>query len=154
MAVSLADIDARRRGPARTNPLAIAYFLLFAGLIGLGLVITLFGDPQAGQSGIVLDLKPAASHGSADQVMLKPAQDQVAGQAEAAAPAILEAVHAGGALVADPALIENTPQGPLPRIADDGRTPMAAYAPPIAAGKGPRIALVVMGLGLSAKARR
>jgi hypothetical protein len=37
--------------------------------------------------------------------------------------------------VADPALIENSPQGPLPRIADDGRKPMTAYAAPAATGK-------------------
>jgi uncharacterized protein len=60
-------------------------------------------------------------------------------------------VYAGRALIADPALIEQTSDGPLPRIADDGRTPMAAYAPPVAAAKGPRIAIVVSGLGISAK---
>jgi len=58
---------------------------------------------------------------------------------------------AGRALIADPALIENSVQGPLPRIADDGRKPMAAYAAPAASGKF-RIAIVVTGLGLSAKA--
>jgi hypothetical protein len=61
-------------------------------------------------------------------------------------------VYAGSALVADPALIETTEQGPLPRIADDGRTPMTAYAPPVPATRGPRIVLVVGGLGISAKA--
>jgi polysaccharide deacetylase 2 family uncharacterized protein YibQ len=152
MAAGLVDLDARRRGTARADPLAIAYFLLFAGLIGIGLVVTLFGDPQAGNSTVVLDLKPAGPHGSADQAMLRPAQTQITEPAESAAPAILEAVYAGRALVADPALIENTPQGPLPRVADDGRAPMNVYAPPAVAAKGPRIALVVMGLGLSAKA--
>ena len=60
-------------------------------------------------------------------------------------------MFAGSALVADPALIENSPLGPLPRIADDGRKPMTAYAAPAAAGKF-RIAIVVSGLGISAKA--
>ena len=60
-------------------------------------------------------------------------------------------LFAGRALIADPALIEETPQGPLPRIADDGRTPMTAYAPPAPAGNHPRIALVLVGLGISAK---
>jgi len=59
--------------------------------------------------------------------------------------------YAGRALIADPALIENSPQGPIPRIADDGRKPMLAYAAPAASGKF-RIAVVVSGLGLSAKA--
>ena len=152
MAVSLAEHDARRRGPARTDPLVIAYFLLFAGLIGIGLAVTLFGDPNAGQSGVVIDLKSSAAQSGDQHAMLRPSEIPATQQTETAAPAITEAVRAGSALVADPALIENTPQGPLPRIADDGRTPMAAYAPPIAAGKGIRIALVIMGLGLSAKA--
>jgi uncharacterized protein len=63
-----------------------------------------------------------------------------------------KAVYAGRALIADPALIEQTPQGPLPRIADDGRTPMAAYAP--ASGgvaNQPKIVIVVSGLGISAR---
>jgi polysaccharide deacetylase 2 family uncharacterized protein YibQ len=65
---------------------------------------------------------------------------------------IAKQVYAGAALVADPALIETTSSGPLPRIADDGRTPMAAYAPPVAKASGPRIAIVIGGLGISAKA--
>jgi polysaccharide deacetylase 2 family uncharacterized protein YibQ len=65
---------------------------------------------------------------------------------------IVKPVFADRALIADPALIEQTEQGPLPRIADDGRTPMTAYAPPTAAGKGPRIAIVIGGLGISARA--
>jgi polysaccharide deacetylase 2 family uncharacterized protein YibQ len=60
-------------------------------------------------------------------------------------------VFAGRALLADPALIEMTAQGPLPRIADNGRTPMSAYAPPVAPGAHPKIALVISGLGISAR---
>jgi polysaccharide deacetylase 2 family uncharacterized protein YibQ len=59
--------------------------------------------------------------------------------------------YAGKALIADPALLENSQQGPIPRIADDGRKPMLAYAAPAASGKF-RIAIVVSGLGLSGKA--
>lgn len=66
-------------------------------------------------------------------------------------PKIDRRQFAGTALVADPALVEATPQGPLPRIADDGRTPMAAYAATAANGAGPRIAIVLSGLGMSAK---
>jgi len=65
---------------------------------------------------------------------------------------VSKAVYAGRALIADPALTEQTAQGPIPRIADDGRTPMAAYAPPAAAAPNqPRIAIVIAGLGLSAR---
>jgi len=60
-------------------------------------------------------------------------------------------VYDGQALIADPALTEATPAGPLPRIADDGRTPMTAYAPAVSSGAHPRIALVMSGLGISAR---
>jgi hypothetical protein len=65
---------------------------------------------------------------------------------------IAKPIYAGPNLVADPGLIENTPEGPLPRIADDGRAPMTAYAPPVPNVQGPKIAIVVMGLGISARA--
>jgi polysaccharide deacetylase 2 family uncharacterized protein YibQ len=68
---------------------------------------------------------------------------------------IVKPVYAEKALIADPALIQQTPQGPLPHIAEDGRTPMRAYAPPIspAALKGrKKIAIVITGLGISARA--
>lgn len=67
---------------------------------------------------------------------------------------VTKPVYAGRALIADPALIEQTKDGPLPRIADDGRTPMQAYAPPLpaAALKGKKIAIVITGLGISARA--
>lgn len=67
-------------------------------------------------------------------------------------PQITQTVYAGRALIADPALIENSASGPLPRIADDGRKPIDVYAPPVPAAKGPRIAIVIGGLGVSAKA--
>jgi len=64
---------------------------------------------------------------------------------------ISKPVVAGHALIADPALIEQTEQGPLPRIADDGRSAMTAYAPTAPTDKRPRIAIVITGLGISAK---
>jgi polysaccharide deacetylase 2 family uncharacterized protein YibQ len=60
-------------------------------------------------------------------------------------------IYAGKILIADPALIEQTPQGPLPRIADDGRTPMAAYAPVANVDARPKVSLVVTGLGVDAR---
>jgi polysaccharide deacetylase 2 family uncharacterized protein YibQ len=65
---------------------------------------------------------------------------------------ITKPIYAGANLLADPGLIETTPDGPLPRIGDDGRSPMTAYAPPLPNVQGPRIAIVVTGLGVSAKA--
>lgn len=60
---------------------------------------------------------------------------------------------AGGAI--DQKFIEMTPQGPLPKIAADGVRPADAFAQPVKAIPGrpdaPRIALIVCGLGVSAK---
>jgi polysaccharide deacetylase 2 family uncharacterized protein YibQ len=59
-------------------------------------------------------------------------------------------IAANGAIISDPALIEMTADGPLPRIATDGRTPMATYARKTDSMEiRPRIAIVVTGLGLS-----
>jgi polysaccharide deacetylase 2 family uncharacterized protein YibQ len=58
----------------------------------------------------------------------------------------------GGPTIANPALLEKTPDGYLPRISDTGLWPLHAYAPQVAAGNRPRIAIVVGGLGISAKA--
>ena len=46
------------------------------------------------------------------------------------------------------------PDGPLPRIAPDGRVPAQAYARPFVSDGRPRIALVVGGLGLNAATTR
>jgi len=47
-------------------------------------------------------------------------------------------------------LSESTPQGPVPRIADDGRKPWQVFAKPFKDQSGqPRIAVIVRGLGLS-----
>jgi polysaccharide deacetylase 2 family uncharacterized protein YibQ len=49
----------------------------------------------------------------------------------------------------DPSLVEESPQGPLPKIGKD-KKPWQAYArPQDAGGDGPRVAVVVTGLGLS-----
>ncbi len=53
----------------------------------------------------------------------------------------------------DDELVEASPQGPLPKISDDGRKPWRVYSRPFdAPGDFPRIAIVVTGMGLSAAA--
>ncbi|MDA0787223.1 MAG: divergent polysaccharide deacetylase family protein, partial [Proteobacteria bacterium] len=53
----------------------------------------------------------------------------------------------------DPALIEQSSFGPLPRIGANGREPWQAYARPVASGDDrPRIAIILSGLGLSSAA--
>ena len=50
----------------------------------------------------------------------------------------------------DMALVEEGAHGPLPKVGEDGRTPLATYARPVPAGEDrPRIAIIITGLGLS-----
>ncbi len=50
----------------------------------------------------------------------------------------------------DPALMQQTSRGPLPTVSPDGRKPWQVYArPPGEIGEMPRLAIVVVGLGLA-----
>jgi polysaccharide deacetylase 2 family uncharacterized protein YibQ len=149
----------------RAQTLALAYFAVFAALLVLLGLVALFGRPSDGDPVAEIALSPhAVKHIAAAK--LRPAVTVPASIAAAPAaptepgvplpPQVVPAnvdkpVVVGKSLIADPALIEQTPQGPLPRIAADGRTPMSAYAPPVPPSKGPRIAIVVSDLGISAK---
>ncbi len=69
----------------------------------------------------------------------------------------IEAVGASGAGLPQaplPGLSAPSASGPLPTIAADGRTPASAYARPFISDGKPKIALVIGGLGLNAKATR
>ena len=153
--------------------LAFAYLVLLAVVSGLITGIALFGRSsdgkpmfQAAIPAITLSdvaptkrlLRTAKPVGQAAVgTSATPTRGQSPASAADATPPdlparIAKAIYAGSALIADPALIEETAAGPVPRIGDDGRTPMVAYAPPAAATKVPRIAIVVGGLGMSAKA--
>jgi polysaccharide deacetylase 2 family uncharacterized protein YibQ len=107
----------------------LAAALVFLAVIGW---IAFFGSAKDGSPEVRVPLGPGAPGPTA------------------AAP------HAGperlvnGNLVADPALLEDTPLGPLPRIGAGGRKPLAAYARPFTVDARPRIVLVVTGLGVSA----
>ncbi len=97
--------------------------------------IAIFGSARDGRPEVVLPLKPPP--GATAEA---PPAQQGDGQKRLV----------NGNLVADPALIEDTPQGPLPKIGADGRRPMAAYARAFApAANHPRIAIVLTGLGIS-----
>jgi polysaccharide deacetylase 2 family uncharacterized protein YibQ len=68
-------------------------------------------------------------------------------------PSFVNTRAAGGNLVADPLLIEDSSEGPLPVIAPDGRTPMTVYAQAFDRnGKRPKIAIVIQGLGVGTQA--
>lgn len=127
------------------------------------------GDqPDTADAGQVAVLQlPSADSGSPQQA--DPPQDAVLGvppppvevldttlpepgagdQVAALAPAVAQP-GGGLPLAPDDDLIERTPQGPLPRIGDDGRQPWRAYARPFdGADARPRVAVVLTGLGLS-----
>src|SRR3569832_737880 len=141
------------------HPLALAWLALFVLLISFGAGITFLGDPHAGDPVVLREIPKSTRY-----MAMRPVKSAAAVPAPAAVPhasdpvpavsgpQITQRVFAGRALIADPTLIENTPAGPLPRIAVDGTPPMRAYAPPVAADGHPRIALVISGLGISANA--
>ena len=66
-------------------------------------------------------------------------------------PAAAEAADADMLIPApDPALVEQTPLGPMPKIGADGRLPWRVYARPFdGPEKAPKVAVVLTGLGLS-----
>jgi polysaccharide deacetylase 2 family uncharacterized protein YibQ len=138
---SAEGILASKGGRALAFACSFTICLMAAG----ALAITLFGRPHA--PAISMDLAvEAESHGEA------PIVAQIGG-GTATSP-VTHPLYAGKALLADPDLVENTKQGPLPRIADDGRKPMTAYAGPAPATAKFKIAIVVNGLGLSALATK
>ena len=160
MAANSRTESGARRGP---HPLALSYLTLFALLIVLAAAVSFLGDPHAGDPVVVMDLHGLSPPRSTKRLRrhFPPAaaltQPGAAAQIPPAVnsprpPEITQQVYSGSALVADPALVENTPIGPLPRIADDGTTPMRAYAPAPISDDRPRIAIVIGGLGISAKA--
>jgi polysaccharide deacetylase 2 family uncharacterized protein YibQ len=152
-------IDDTGRGRSGARDLAWAYVALFALVIAGGAAVTFLGNPHAGEPVVVLDVPGARVHAAAPkQAAAAPAQPPGVPLAQnlpaiaVAPPKVTQQLFAGHALIADPALIENTAAGPLPRIADDGTTPMRAYAPPAISDGHPRIAVIVGGLGISASA--
>lgn len=130
-----------KAGRALAFASSVTACLLAAGI----LAITLFGRPAA--PGITLELGdlPGSQSQAAPAAMI---------DTGAAPTPVTRPIYAGKALVADPALIENSALGPLPRIADDGRKPMQVYAAPAAANAKFKIAIVVSGLGVSASATK
>jgi hypothetical protein len=91
----------------------------------------------------------AGSSGPAEQVVTI-IDGKSGARQEVRIPASSDAGAAGGAGSADPALIEVTRNGPIPRIGADGLRAAQAYAKPVAAKPNtPQIAIVISGLGVS-----
>jgi hypothetical protein len=141
----------RRRGiPA----LALAWFSFVAILVLMAILTTLFGNPRADQPLIRMAV---ARLGLPQHTTLTPPSPPIPNIQTVVPPALVpqtitKPVFAGRTLIADPALVEATQEGPLPKIASDGRTPMKVYAAPvIVPAQAFRIAIIVSGLGISAK---
>ncbi|MGN6515932.1 MAG: divergent polysaccharide deacetylase family protein [Rhizomicrobium sp.] len=149
--------------------LLLAWAAVFAILLAAMGWTALFGKSADSEPSVAFDISVPAKHvasigrrpkgnvnlvgaGAQPKAPMPPAQSGTALPPALVPANITKPVYAGANLVADPDLIENTSDGPLPRIADDGRSPMNAYAPQVSGAPGPRIAIVVMGLGISAKA--
>ena len=99
-----------RSGRALSFACSFTFCLMAAG----ALAITLFGRPHA--PAIVMDLHAPAGARAPAPTPAQTGDGPVMGR-------VTQPIYAGKALLADPALIENTAEGPLPRIADDGRKP-------------------------------
>ncbi|MCP5412451.1 MAG: divergent polysaccharide deacetylase family protein [Alphaproteobacteria bacterium] len=137
------------QGSRSARALAFASAFVACGLAGGALAITVLGRHHSAAVSLELPAPAPAKKAAA----FVPAQGDAQSDDGAVLPPVTKPVYAGKALLADPALIQNTKQGPLPRVAEDGRTPMQAYAAPAADGKA-RIAIVVRGLGISASATK
>lgn len=105
------------------------------------------GANNAGDSDNMGDIKIVGADSVSGGTNSTPDSLKPIGPLEAVAP--LKAVP-------DPALIEKSATGPLPIIAKDGRRAYQVYARPLPANisDGPRIALVVSGLGISESATK
>lgn len=70
-------------------------------------------------------------------------------------PTTVATIRTGIRIEADPALLEQSNQGPLPKISEDGRRPFEEYAAPaIANDPRPKIAIVITDLGQRSRMAR
>jgi polysaccharide deacetylase 2 family uncharacterized protein YibQ len=100
------------------------------------IIVSVFGDADDGEPKQVIKIEHAPAAGTG-------------GPIDAAAPTAMSLVSANGIVISDPALVEMAVEGPLPKIADDGRRAMDVYARPFdKSDPRPKIAVVIGGLGL------
>jgi uncharacterized protein len=100
------------------------------------IIVSVFGDAEDGEPKQVIKIEQAPASGTG-------------GPIDATAPTAMSLVAANGVVISDPALVEMAVEGPLPKIADDGRRAMDVYARPSdKSDPRPKIAIVVGGLGL------
>ena len=129
------------RGAVVASGITFLILFLFLGISLLG------GEPEASETSTVIQIHGgvgAHAPGLHDSGHDKPVEE-----AASLTPAV-SLIAANGAIISDPELIEMTPDGPLPKIARDGRTPLSTYGRrPDPSDTRPRIAIIVGGLGMS-----
>lgn len=159
---------------AIANPYVSASGAAFLLLITIIALIAVAGDPKAGEPQVRISLAKIASAAApagwrealvAEQpggqtvteelYQLSDKPLPIGGQAVITLPGGTRATHGAGLPPAPIAGLQvQGPGGPLPIIAADGRTPAEAYARPFTSDGRPKIAMVIGGLGLNAKATR
>jgi uncharacterized protein len=132
-----------RRSDSTRRQVSVVTVVMVLGVafIILAALITWLGDPDAGEPRVVLKVLPQAR--SPNEVISATPQGPGTGPSSAAA------LVANGIIITDPALLEETADGPIPVIAADGRRPMDLYARAFdRSDPRPRIAIIVAGLGI------
>lgn len=133
----VAGIAGRVSGIMKSQPPGrLAAMAVTAAIVGLLLLVSVMGGEGQPEASTVLKIKPSEySHSSPS----------------AATPGkAMSLIASNGAVISEPELIEMSVDGPLPKIARDGRTPMSVYARRTdKSDPRPKIALIVGGLGMS-----
>lgn len=169
-----------RRLPQITHR-TVAFAFVGALAVGALAAVQLFGDPSAAGPRRTVSLAPSSAEANAPRVSFTDAAEEGAemqvfgidelpqtgeyGEIDSngelrvavveAQPAPNTARPAGPPLPRAPlaGLFENSPNGPLPVIAANGRTPAQAYARPFTAQQNrPKISIIIGGLGFNATA--
>jgi len=138
-------------GAAALAPVAGAAGAALLLLAGAAALLVMTGDPRAGAPRVRIRLPAAADAwlGAGPGAAAGAGEGSVAfPQGAAAGPRqpLPQAPLSG--------LVQTGPGGPLPVIAPDGRRPSDAYARPFQDTGAPKVALVIAGLGLNARATR
>ncbi len=167
-ALTLPAVDLRALAKNPLVGLGLAGVLFVVAVAGLISLLGPLGGQHPARQSLALVFKAAPAgwraaltpgHGKphvyADVVRLseRPLSPQLARAANM--PAAVQPL-AGGALAVAPitGFYAQGPGGPLPIIARDGRTPAQIYARPFQSNGRPKVALVIGGLGLNARATR
>ncbi len=136
-----------RRGTSARRQISVVTVIMVLGVAFLvvAALITVLGDPDAGEPKIVLKVGPQPR--GPNEVLSQTNTPRMPGGAASSTSAAL--IAANGVVITDPTLTEETSDGPVPIIASDGRRPMDLYARPFdRSDPRPRIAIVVGGLGI------